>query len=105
MSLEQTTIESLRDGDEPAKFELSRQAFGSQDPIDLARPRPANNHIVAAYDGDTIVGCVTLLHDAQYFGGCPVTSGGIASVSVAAHARGRNIARRMMRESIDRLVT
>ncbi|MEO8694375.1 MAG: GNAT family N-acetyltransferase, partial [Acidimicrobiales bacterium] len=48
-------------------------------------------------------GCVTLLHDAQYFGGQPVSSGGIASVSVAAHARGRNLARRMMREALDRL--
>ena len=103
MSLQQPTIESLRLGDEPAKFELSRQAFGSQDPVDLARPRPANDHIVAAYDGDTIVGCVTLLDDAQYFGGQPVASGGIASVSVAAHARGRNVARRMMREALDRL--
>ena len=103
MSPERTTIESLRDGDEPAKLELSRQAFGSQDPIDLARPRPANEHIVAAYDGDTIVGCVTLLHDAQYFGGRAVASGGVAGVSVAAHARGRNLARRMMREAIDRL--
>ena len=103
MSLEQPTIESLRSGDEPAKFELSRQAFGSQDPVDLDRPRPTNDRIVAAYDGDTIVGCVTLLHDAQYFGSQPVTSGGIASVSVAAHARGRNVARRMMREALDRL--
>lgn len=103
MSLEQPTIESLRNGDEPAKFELSRQAFGTQDPVDLARPRPTNDRIVAAYDGDTIVGCVTLLHDAQYFGGQPVTSGGVASVSVAAHARGRSVARRMMREALDRL--
>ena len=103
MSLHQTTIESLRNGDERAKFELSRQAFGSQDPIDLDRPRPANDRIVAAYDGDTIVGCVTLLPDAQYFGGRAVSSGGIASVSVAAHARGRAIARRMMWESIGRL--
>jgi predicted acetyltransferase len=103
MSLEHPTIESLRNGDEPAKFELSRQAFGTQDAVDLARPRPTNDRIVAAYDGDTIVGCVTLLHDAQYFGAQPVTSGGIASVSVAAHARGRNVARRMMREALDRL--
>ena len=103
MSPERTTIESLRDGDGPAKLELSRQAFGSQDPIDLARPLPANEHIVAAYDGDTIVGCVTLLHDAQYFGGRAVSSGGVASVSVAAHARGNNLARRMMREVLDRL--
>ncbi len=103
MPLEDPTIESLRAGDEPAKFELSRQAFGSQDPVDLARPRPANDRIIAAYDGATIVGCVTLLHDEQYFGGQPVSSGGIASVSVAAHARGRNVARRMMREALDRL--
>jgi len=103
MSLQQITIESLRDGDERAKFELSRQAFGSQDPIDLDRPRPGNDRIVAAYSGDTIVGCVTLLVDAQYFGWRPVTSGGIGSVSVAAHARGRNIARRMMWDALERL--
>ena len=103
MSLVQPTIESLRAGDEMAKREMTRQAFGSQDPIDPEKPLPPNDQIVAAYDGDTIVGCVSLLHDAQYFGGRPVTSGGIASVSVAAHARGRNIARRMMREALDRL--
>jgi len=103
MPLDQLTIENLRAGDERAKFELSRQAFGSQDPIDLDRPRPTNDRIVAAYDGDTIVGCVTLLPDAQYFGGRPVTSGGIGSVSVAAHARGRNIARRMMWDALERL--
>jgi predicted acetyltransferase len=103
MSLAQPTIESLRAGDEMAKRVLSRQAFGTQDPIDPDRPLPPNDQIVAAYDGDTLVGCVTLLHDAQYFGGAAVTSGGIASVSVAAHARGHNIARRMMRESLDRL--
>ena len=103
MPFDQLTIENLRPGDERAKFELSRQAFGSQDPIALDRPRPTNDRIIAAYDGDTIVGCVTLLHDAQYFGSQPVTSGGIASVSVAAHARGRNVARRMMREALDRL--
>ena len=103
MSLVQPTIESLRAGDEMAKRTVTRQAFGTQDPIDPARPLPPLDQIVAAYDGDTIVGCVTLLRDAQYFGGRPVTSGGIAQVSVAAHARGRNIARRMMREALDRL--
>jgi predicted acetyltransferase len=103
MSVAQPRIESLRAGDEDAKRVLSRQAFGTQEPVDPNRPLPPNDQIVAAYDGDILVGCVTLLHDGQYFGGNGVSSGGIASVSVAAHARGHNIARRMMRESLERL--
>lgn len=97
------TIERLREGDEGARAEQVRQAFGRQEPPDPDRPHPGAEGVLGAYAGDRLVAGLTLLDQGQFFGGLAVPSGGIASVAVAADARGNNVARRLMREAFARL--
>lgn len=96
-------ITTLRDGDQPARHELRRQAFGRVDPFDPDRPMPPPERVVAAYAGDRLVGAVSILDDHQYFGGRAVPCGGIAGVGVAADHQSRGLARAMMREAFARM--
>jgi predicted acetyltransferase len=96
-------ITTLRDGDQPARHELRRQAFGRVDAYDPHRPMPPVEQVVAAYAGDRLVGAVSILDDHQYLGGRPVGCGGVANVGVVADHQGRGLARTMMREAFARM--
>jgi predicted acetyltransferase len=99
------TIETLRPGDIPQRDELRRLAFGMPEPDPADRPRPTEDQSVAVYAGDRLVANVTTLSDAHWFGGSPVTSGGVTSVVVAPDQRKRNLARAVVSEAIRRMYT
>ncbi|MDY7101231.1 MAG: GNAT family N-acetyltransferase [Actinomycetota bacterium] len=98
------SIESLRDGDAEAAFELRRLAFGARRAFDPEAPRLAPGREVAAYDGDRPVGTVITLPFEQNFGGRPVRCGGVSGVTVAPDRRGLGAARAMLTEALHRMV-
>lgn len=57
---------------------------------------------MAAYQGGALVGQVRRHQFGQYFGGRRLACAGISGVTVAPQARNRNLARRMLVESLDR---
>lgn len=97
------SIESLRDGDEEQRVALGRMAFGGTAPYDPDAPTFPPDRVVAAYDGDRLVGAVTTHGFAMYWGSRPVPCGGIAGVMVAPEARGNDLARRMLAETFRRM--
>jgi predicted acetyltransferase len=99
----QPDIDSLRPGDEGARDELARLAFGRTAPVDPARPTPTLDQLLGAYAGDRLVGTVTMFDEAQWFGGAPVPCGAVASVCVAPDARGERLGQRMMTEALQRM--
>lgn len=98
------TIESIRDGDEAQRVELGRQAFGGTAAHDPDGPTFPPERVVAAYHGDRLVGAVATHGFDMYWGSRPVPCGGVAGVVVAPEARGNDLARRMLRETFDRMV-
>ncbi|HEV8296428.1 MAG TPA: GNAT family N-acetyltransferase [Acidimicrobiales bacterium] len=96
-------IETLRAGDEGARDELTRLAFGRGEPIDPQRPRAANDQVMAVYAGDRLVGAATFFDEAQWFGGRAVPCGAVASVCVAPDQRGQRLAQRMVGEALQRM--
>lgn len=97
------TIESIRDGDEVQRHALMRQAFGGTRAFDAAAPALPAEQVVAAYDGDVLVGSVMTFDYVQTWGGRPVPCGGVSGVAVGPQARGRGAARRMLAESLARM--
>jgi predicted acetyltransferase len=98
------TIESMRDGDDARLHALMRQAFGGTSPHDPDEPAFDPSKIVCSYLGEDMVGSVITLDFAQTWGGQAVPCGGVSGVAVAPEARGLGAARRMLRESLDRMV-
>ncbi len=96
-------ITSLRPGDEQRRRELDVEAFGSTAPFDADVPSLPHEREVCAYDGERLLGAVTTLDGAQWFGGSAVPMGGVASVAVRADARGAGLARSMMEEAFRRM--
>ena len=99
------SIETVRRGDRAARDELARLAFGMAEPLPAARPGVPPDQSIGAYRGDRLVANVTLLADAQWFGGRAVASAGVTSVVVAPDQRGRNLAREVVSEGIRRAGT
>jgi predicted acetyltransferase len=91
------SIEHLRPGDEPARLELGGQAFGSRRPYDPAWETPGDD-VIAAYEGDRLIGAAAMMPGGQWFGGRPVPGPGVSGVSVAPDRRGRGLARALMTE-------
>lgn len=97
------TIESLRPGDEERRHALGRLAFGGTIPYDPDAPTLAPERVVAAYDGDRLLGAVVTLDFDQFWGGARLACGGVSGVVVAPEARGRGLVRRMLFESLRRM--
>jgi predicted acetyltransferase len=96
------SIEDLHHGDEERAHRLGRQAFSSTEPFDPDRPGVGEGRHMAAYLDGTLVGQVRRLGFGQYFGGRRLACAGISGVAVAPQARSRNLARRMVIESLER---
>jgi predicted acetyltransferase len=96
------SIEDLRSGDEEAAHRLGRQAFGGTDDFDPERPSVGEGRHLAAYRDGVLVGQVRRHRFGQWFGGRRLACAGISGVVVAPQARGRDVARRMLTESLDR---
>ena len=96
------SIEDLRSGDEEAALRLGQQSFSGTDPHDPERPGVGPGRHVAAYQDGTLVGQVRRQAFGQWFGGRRLACAGISGVGVAPEARNRNLARRMVTESLDR---
>lgn len=97
------TIESLRPGDEERRHALGRLAFGGTIQYDPEEPTLAPERVVAAYDGDRLLGAVVTLDFDQFWGGASLACGGVSGVVVAPEARGRGLVRRMLAESLRRM--
>lgn len=97
------TIESLRDADAETRWDLGGQAFGGTDTFDPDRPSLEPDRMVAAYEGDRLVGTVATLAFAMSWSGSSVPCGGVSGVVVRPEDRGRRVAKRMLAESFDRM--
>jgi len=87
-------IRPHRDGDDESIYRVARLAFGGP-----REPEPqvlwSNQkgwHGLVAEDAGAVVGALKVRDYRQFFGGSAVPMGGIASVSVDAHARGQGVA-------------
>jgi predicted acetyltransferase len=98
------TIEDLRSGDEESAFQLGQQSFGGTERFDPERPGVGEGRHVAAYLDGRLVGQTRRHEFGQYFGGRRLACAGISGVGVAPEARNRNVARRLLTESMDRAV-
>jgi predicted acetyltransferase len=78
-------------------------AFDDPRPFDPDEPSFDEGRVVGAFDGDDLVGTVMTHEFLQMFGGRPVPCGGVAGVTVAPNARRRDLARRMLVESLGRM--
>lgn len=97
------TIEDLRPGDEEQRWLLTRQAFGGTDAYDADAPEFEPGQVVAAYDGDDLVGALILFDFASTWRGRPVRTGGVSGVVVAPQVRGRGVAHAMLAEAMHRM--
>ncbi len=96
------SIEDLRDRDREAATLLGQQAFGGTDPFDPERPGVGEGRHIAAYRDGQLVGQVRRHAFGQHFGGRRLTCAGISGVVVAPEVRRRDLARRMLHESLAR---
>jgi predicted acetyltransferase len=87
-------VRPYRDGDDEDIYRLGRLAFGGPREVVPKRlwSHGSNWHGLVAEDGGALVGCLKVWEAAQFFGGSPVPMGGVASVAVDPHARGRGVA-------------
>ncbi len=98
------SIETLRNGDEAASYNLASLVFGDTKQYDPSAVRLPNDRIIGAYEGDTILGTLSIHDYSQWLGGCSVSMGGIGDVAVTPQARGKGIAGRLLTESLHRMV-
>jgi predicted acetyltransferase len=90
-------IRPHRDGDDESIYRLARLAFGGPrepDPQILWSNQQGWHGLVAedVDAGGGLAGALKVRDYRQFFGGCAVPMGGIASVAVDPHARGRGVA-------------
>lgn len=97
------TIEDLRAGDEEQRWLLTRQAFGGTDAYDADAPEFEPGQVVAAYEGDDLVGALILFDFASTWAGRAVSTGGVSGVVVAPQVRGRGVAHAMLAEALRRM--
>lgn len=97
------TVESIRPESEEDRWDLGRQAFGGTDAYDPNRPSPEQDRVVAAYDGDRLVGTVATLAFEMTWSTASVPCGGVSGVIVRPEDRGRGVARGMLAESFERM--
>ncbi len=94
-------LRTLDPGDLEALFDLRAHAFGgprqSFDEDALVVPCEGT---VAAYQGDRLVGTVSVIDMHQWFGGRAVSCGGVAGVTVAPDQRRRGLARALLDEAV-----
>ena len=97
------TIEELRSGDDEQRWLLTRQAFGGTEAYDPDAPEFEPGQVVAAYDGDELVGALILFDFATTWVGRSVRTGGVSGVVVAPQVRGRGVAHAMLAEAMRRM--
>jgi predicted acetyltransferase len=96
-------VRELGPADVDAAWRQNRTAFGSPDSGgDWFRSRAAQGLFIGAYDGAELVGVTGLHPYRQWYAGRDLPMTGLASVSVAPHARGRGVAKALLAESIVR---
>ena len=94
------SVRPLERADAAAVHELRRLAFGGPRDADTSWvDSPGWSGRVAELDGAP-VGFTRVWDFRQFFGGQPVPSGGVASVAVAAHARGRGVASALLDDAL-----
>ncbi len=95
------TVRPFRTEDAADAYRLRRLAFGGPREVDTswADDLEGFSAVVAELDG-ALVGFTNTWHYRQFFGGNAVPMGGIASVAVAPHARGRGAAGAMLDASL-----
>ncbi|WP_436796097.1 GNAT family N-acetyltransferase [Actinospongicola halichondriae] len=103
MQIEDVTIESLRDGDLAARWDLGRQAFGATAEFDADLPGVSPERAVAAYRGDALAGTVVTIGFTAHWGGAPIPCGGVSGVIVRPEDRGLGLAKAMLAETFDRM--
>ena len=96
-------IDSVGPDRGPEIRRLMDLAFNDPRPFDPDEPRFDEGRVVGAFDGDRLLGTVMTYEFSQVFGGREVPCGGVAGVTVAPDARGRDLARRMLAESFVRM--
>ncbi|MFG1927452.1 enhanced intracellular survival protein Eis [Cryptosporangium sp. NPDC048952] len=82
---------------------LLRNAFGGPDRADKYRESTARDVVFAAVEGRDLLGVTSIRPYGQWFAGRELPMGGISSVAVAAHARRRGIARKLLTRAIERM--
>ncbi len=95
-------IRTLRDSELDAAFDLDADAFhqGEEKRTPFLRFfDPAR--VVGAFEAGRLIAMSSALGFGQYFGGRSVPMGGLSSVAVAPDARGRGLAKRVIRGCIE----
>ncbi len=87
-------VRPYRDGDDENIYRLARLAFGGPREPDpqVLWSNQQGWHGMVAEDGGHLVGALKVRDYRQFFGGCAVPMGGVASVAVDPHARGHGVA-------------
>lgn len=88
-------LRELGPGDEQARHDLSRLAFGG-DPNGVLRDPPPGDAFGAFDDAGRLVAQVVALPYEQYWGGRPVPMAGVAGVAVHPGARSQGLVRQLM---------
>ncbi|SDY60998.1 Predicted acetyltransferase [Amycolatopsis xylanica] len=94
-------IREARDDDLDAVWRLRRIAFGSSGPRPTAWPASDERRLVA--EEDAVYGYLRIRRFGQYFGGRVVPMGGLATVAVDPHARGKGVASGLLDAALVRM--
>ncbi|WP_110079300.1 GNAT family N-acetyltransferase [Actinokineospora spheciospongiae] len=94
------TVRPFRTSDADDAYRLRRLAFGGPREVDPDWAGTPGWTGLTAELGGQRVGFARIWEYRQFFGGRAVPMGGIASVAVAAHARGRRVASALLDESL-----
>ncbi|GLW92897.1 GNAT family N-acetyltransferase [Actinokineospora globicatena] len=89
------------DSDYEATYRLRRLSFGGphEPPPDTGQS-PGGSSALVAHDDSGLAGFLRVWNYRQFFGGRAVSMGGVASVSVAPHARGSGVAGRLLVDAL-----
>lgn len=96
-------IRPLDPGDVDVAWRQNRTAFGGSGSGQWFRTRAELGLFLAAYDGAKLVGVTGLHPYRQWYAGRDLPITGLASVTVAPHARGRGVARAMLTASLEKM--